>query len=62
MSNGSASFSIPSDIRTTIAAKEPLDLSVRLRSGDAQAVLRLGAPKGQTLQPYLTAYGNLSLK
>lgn len=62
LSNGSASFSIPSDIRTTIAAKEPLDLSVRLRSGDAQAVLRLGAPKGQMLQPYLTAYGNLSLK
>lgn len=62
MINGTATFMIPSDLRTTTDSKEPLDLSVRLRSGDAQVVLRLGAPKGQVLQPYLTAYGNLSLK
>ncbi|WP_404290948.1 glycosyltransferase [Glutamicibacter arilaitensis] len=60
--NGTATFTIPGNIRTNTDSKEPLDLSVRLRSGDASAILRLGVPKGHSLSPYLTAYGNLSIK
>lgn len=57
-----ARFLIPSGIRTAADPESIMDISLGLRSGSAAVTIRLGPRTKPDLLPYLTAYGNLSLK
>lgn len=58
----SASFIVPSEIYESAGSKGTLDLHLKMYSGTAAVSVRLGVQNQQSLSPYLTAYGNLSLK
>ncbi|MDO2935529.1 hypothetical protein Q2T94_14565 [Paeniglutamicibacter sulfureus] len=57
-----ARFLIPAGTRSAANPAAILDLSLGLRSGSAAMTIRLGPRSKPALLPYLTAYGNLSLK
>lgn len=57
-----ATFLIPAGTRSAANPAAILDLSLGLRSGSAAMTIRLGPRSKPDLLPYLTAYGNLSLK
>lgn len=60
--DGLVHFRLPADLRTQQPDGDALDLSIVLSIGSVTRAIRLGANPLLQTTPYLTVYGNLSLK
>ncbi|HCH46443.1 MAG TPA: hypothetical protein DEX36_00675 [Glutamicibacter sp.] len=61
-STGEATFAIPAAAIESGQIDGPLDIYVRMGSGQSSILLRLGVRQKNISLPYFTVYGNLSLK
>lgn len=60
--SGRYKFVLPSNIRTKVPGPDPLDFSLLITADQKTRTVRLGIGQPLKTIPYLTAYGNLSVK